>query len=234
MGRGHGAVNPSDTVVLRSPGPVVGQQVLGTSAWENLGMARKETPDDGLAHIVVCGGTPGEWSALGHEGWTARISTLAEGASRGGVRFVTVVPHHGTGDPVDEEVAAGLIAEVDGASRSGDRVVFRPRDGLTLVIDTVADGHRRFSAVVDGLRTKGVDISEEAISAAVLAPAVGEPDLVLILGKPDEVPPSLVWELAYSELVFLDIAWADLQAVHVEMAIDDFGRRHRRFGGLDS
>jgi undecaprenyl diphosphate synthase len=43
-----------------------------------------------------------------------------------------------------------------------------------------------------------------------------------------------VWELAYSELVFLDIKWADLQSLHLEMAIDDFNRRHRRFGGLDS
>ena len=62
----------------------------------------------------------------------------------------------------------------------------------------------------------------------------GEPDLALILGRPDTLPTSLVWELAYSELVFLDIDWSALQAGHLEMAIDDFNRRHRRFGGLDS
>jgi undecaprenyl diphosphate synthase len=44
----------------------------------------------------------------------------------------------------------------------------------------------------------------------------------------------MVWELAYSELVFIDIAWSDLNASHLELAIDDFNRRHRRFGGLDS
>jgi undecaprenyl diphosphate synthase len=43
-----------------------------------------------------------------------------------------------------------------------------------------------------------------------------------------------VWELAYSELVFLDVAWTDVNAEHVEMAIDDFLRRDRRFGGIDS
>ena len=36
------------------------------------------------------------------------------------------------------------------------------------------------------------------------------------------------------ELVFLDIAWSDLNSSHLELAIDDFNRRHRRFGGLDS
>jgi undecaprenyl diphosphate synthase len=43
----------------------------------------------------------------------------------------------------------------------------------------------------------------------------------------------LVWELAYSELVFVDAGWADLQPAHVERAIDEFTHRHRRFGGLD-
>ena len=40
-------------------------------------------------------------------------------------------------------------------------------------------------------------------------------------------------ELAYAELVFIDVAWADLTADHVAAAIDDFANRRRRFGGLD-
>jgi undecaprenyl diphosphate synthase len=68
----------------------------------------------------------------------------------------------------------------------------------------------------------------------VLAPADIEPDLVVILGPPDRMPTSLVWELGYSELVFLDLHWSDLNISHIEMAVDDFHRRQRRFGGLDS
>jgi undecaprenyl diphosphate synthase len=44
----------------------------------------------------------------------------------------------------------------------------------------------------------------------------------------------MVWELAYSELVFIDLSWWEFDASHLELAIDDFNRRHRRFGGLDS
>jgi undecaprenyl diphosphate synthase len=43
-----------------------------------------------------------------------------------------------------------------------------------------------------------------------------------------------VWELAYAELVFLDVPWSGLDAEHVEMAINDYTRRDRRFGGVDS
>ena len=48
------------------------------------------------------------------------------------------------------------------------------------------------------------------------------------------MPASLVWELAYAEIVFLDAPWTALDAEHIEMAIDDFARRDRRFGGIDS
>jgi undecaprenyl diphosphate synthase len=42
-----------------------------------------------------------------------------------------------------------------------------------------------------------------------------------------------VWELAYSELVYIDVSWRDLAAVHLAEAIGAFQGRHRRFGGLD-
>jgi undecaprenyl diphosphate synthase len=42
-----------------------------------------------------------------------------------------------------------------------------------------------------------------------------------------------VWELAYSEIVYIDAHWRDLGATHVEHAIDEFSRRHRRFGGIE-
>ena len=42
-----------------------------------------------------------------------------------------------------------------------------------------------------------------------------EPDLVVVLGPPTRLPPSLVWELAYGELVFVAVGWRDLGAAHL-------------------
>jgi undecaprenyl diphosphate synthase len=47
------------------------------------------------------------------------------------------------------------------------------------------------------------------------------------------LPPSAVWELAYGELVFLPLAWDQLDAGDLVDAIADFAKRERRFGGLD-
>ena len=54
-----------------------------------------------------------------------------------------------------------------------------------------------------------------------------------MLGPHDRLPSSLVWELAYSELVYVDTPWAELCADDLIDAITTFRQRHRRFGGLD-
>ena len=200
-------------------------------------MPRPETsPDDGLSHVVVCGGSSAEWNAMGPAEWSARFATIARGVGDAGARWVTVFPHHGS--PGQDSDIAGVLEGVDKVEHitpSGiDRFVWRRDDGLSIVVDPSTHGHDRFARVVDHLRVSSPDFDEDTLSDALSFPVASQADLVLILGPPDVLPTSLVWELAYSELVFLDISWDDLQSVHLEMAIDDFNRRHRRFGGLDS
>ena len=194
---------------------------------------------EGLAHVVVAGGTPQEWLSMSTEQWAIRISTLLEGASIEGVQWITLLPHHGNAlSGPERELLRQDLRQVDTVLVGhGERYVTRNDAGTVVIVDPSPDGHARFAATVEALRVSGVDpdtIDEESLSLAILAPAVAEPDLVIILGPPDLIPESMVWELAYSELVFLDLGWDDLTASDLELAIDDFTRRHRRFGGLDS
>jgi undecaprenyl diphosphate synthase len=173
------------------------------------------------------------------EQWAIRISTLLEGASIEGVQWITLLPHHGNAlSGPERELLRKDLRQVDTVLVGhGERYVTRNDAGTVVIVDPSPDGHARFAATVEALRVSGVDpdtIDEESLSLAILAPAVAEPDLVIILGPPDLIPESMVWELAYSELVFLDLGWDDLTASDLELAIDDFTRRHRRFGGLDS
>ena len=86
----------------------------------------------------------------------------------------------------------------------------------------------------DAIRLEGEPINEATVAAVLYEPADTEPDLVVVLGPPVRLPPSLVWELAYAELVFVDAGWFDLDGSHLAMAIAEFGLRRRRFGGLDA
>jgi undecaprenyl diphosphate synthase len=105
-------------------------------------------------------------------------------------------------------------------------------DGCGVIVDPSPDGRERLVVTLRKLAESG-DLGEGDVAAALLAPATTEPDLVLVLGPSDRLPPSLVWELAYCELVYVDVAWADLRPEHLTDAIEAFHHRHRRFGGLD-
>ena len=184
-------------------------------------MAKKrsavETADKppALRHVLVVGGTTQEWDDLGDELWAARRNDLAKVIAHSGAMWLTMRPFSGP-----PSHAAQRIIDV--------------REGCTVIVDPSADGRQRLLDAIDQLRDLPVDaIDEAAIAAVLMAPAPVEPDLTIILGPREHLPPSLVWELAYSEIVSVDTHWNDLAAAHVEHAIDEFSRRHRRFGGIE-
>jgi undecaprenyl diphosphate synthase len=95
------------------------------------------------------------------------------------------------------------------------------------------DGRARLTRAVAGLQAANAPITEASIDAALNAPALADPDLVVVVGAKHRLPPSLVWELAYSELVFVDTNWQHFGPGHLDEAIVSYARRHRRFGGID-
>jgi undecaprenyl diphosphate synthase len=206
-------------------------------------MPKQSVPTQpGLGHVVVAGGTPAEWLEMSVEKWDERLRAVARAAAAEGAHWVTVVPHHGPDFSENDLLAyAQLMTSVNKVAEvsvpHGSRFVWERDESLHVIVDPVASGHTRFAATVEGLRSAGVDpesLDEEMLSQAVLAPATEEPDLVVVLGPADRIPESMVWELAYSDLVFIDLEWGKFESSHLELAIDDFNRRHRRFGGLDS
>ena len=180
--------------------------------------------DQVLRHVLIVGGEPGQWAAMSDEQWEHRLADLGKVADHVGASWLTLRPYG---------------AEAGGAGGAGsDPRPARPTradivGGCTVVADEEVDGRRRLVAAIESLRVAGTEISEASVTLALNAPARADPDLVVVLGPEHRLPPSLVWELAYSELVFFDVEWTDLQPAHVERAIDDFHHRHRRFGGLD-
>ena len=101
-----------------------------------------------------------------------------------------------------------------------------------LVIDPEGDGRRRFAQAMNALDPSD-KVTEKTVSAALYGVTETEPDLVVVLGPPTQLPPSLVWELAYAELVFIPVSWHDFGAADLAAAVVDFAGRRRRFGGLD-
>jgi undecaprenyl diphosphate synthase len=83
--------------------------------------------------------------------------------------------------------------------------------------------------VADGVAAD--DVGEEALAARLFAPELPDPDLVIRTSGEQRLSNFLLWQSAYSELVFVDVLWPDFGAEHLRAATDEYAGRRRRFGG---
>ena len=93
--------------------------------------------------------------------------------------------------------------------------------------------------IVDAVRalvaegTSADRIDEKAIRSRLYHPDMPDPDLVVRTSGEFRISNFLLWELAYSELVFTDVLWPDFRREHLFEAVREFQRRDRRFGGVE-
>lgn len=170
----------------------------------------------GLRHVLIVGGSTHLWAERGRERWLELARELSAAASAYGVSWLTLRPYGALGEPA-------VNVDVENVVRL---------ESCGVVIDPTSDGRQR---LVDAFCSIGEGpINEASVAGSLYEPADGEPDLVVICGRSDRLPPSLVWELAYAELVFTDTDWNSFAAQDLVGAVAQFGRRRRRFGGLDA
>ena len=85
--------------------------------------------------------------------------------------------------------------------------------------------------VAEGKRDPA-SITPEALGRYLDAPDIPDPDLIIRTSGEQRLSNFLMWQAAYSELVFVPIHWPDFDRAALESAIAEYSRRERRFGGL--
>jgi undecaprenyl diphosphate synthase len=79
-------------------------------------------------------------------------------------------------------------------------------------------------------KSPGKEIEEQDLTPYLAMSYAPEPDLFIRTGGEQRVSNFLLWQLAYSELYFTDTLWPDFDAKALELAIDSYRSRERRFG----
>jgi len=74
---------------------------------------------------------------------------------------------------------------------------------------------------------------EAAFADLLYAPEMSEPDLLIRTSGEERLSNFLLWQSAYSELVFTDVLWPDFRIEHLQTAVQEFASRKRRFGARD-
>ena len=131
----------------------------------------------------------------------------------------------------DWRVPKRVLASMDHASTQTQRnktmtlnIAFN-YGGRAEIVDAVA------RLVADGVPASKVD--EKAIRSRLYHPELPDPDLVVRTSGEYRISNFLLWEMAYSELVFTDVLWPDFRREDLFRAIEEFQSRDRRFGGVD-
>jgi undecaprenyl diphosphate synthase len=75
-------------------------------------------------------------------------------------------------------------------------------------------------------------IDERAVAAGLLLPEMPDPDLVIRSSGEQRLSNFLLWQSAYSELIFDETLWPDFRREHLFACLEDYRRRSRRFGGV--
>ena len=76
-------------------------------------------------------------------------------------------------------------------------------------------------------------IDENSIAAELFTAGEQDPDLLIRTSGEYRISNFLLWQLAYAEIHVTDVLWPDFNAEAMRLALLDFQRRNRRFGGLD-
>ncbi|MGB6349417.1 MAG: isoprenyl transferase [Pseudolabrys sp.] len=112
-------------------------------------------------------------------------------------------------------------------------------DGLTLVVAFNYGARQEIVRAVRGIaeavvqgRIKAEAIDMDTFSRFLDAPDIPDPDLIIRTSGEQRLSNFLLWQSAYSELVFVPTYWPDFDRTVLETAIREYQQRERRFGGL--
>jgi undecaprenyl diphosphate synthase len=98
----------------------------------------------------------------------------------------------------------------------------------------LVDATRAIAAEVAAGHLQPDSITDRTIARHLYAPDMPDPDLLVRTSGEYRISNYLLWELAYSELVFTDVLWPDFRREDLFDAVREFQRRERRFGAIDS
>lgn len=117
----------------------------------------------------------------------------------------------------------------------------RHNDKLNLIIafnygghDEIARAARRVAADAATGKIKPEDINPETFSAYLDTAEWPAPDLLIRTSSEYRLSNFMLWQAAYTELVFTDTLWPDFDKRALESAIAEYNKRERRFGGTEA
>ncbi len=112
-------------------------------------------------------------------------------------------------------------------------------NGLTLVLalsyggrNEIVEGVRAIAEKVRRGQIEPSDITEQTVSQHLWTRAMPDPDLLIRTSGEMRVSNFLLWQISYAEFVITPTLWPDFRKPQFYAALEEYAKRHRRFGGV--
>ncbi len=188
----------------------------------------------GVAHLTVFSFSSENWRrppdevnfifGLLHRFVASDLATLI----RNNVRVKII----GTRDGLDAALLR-LIADVE--RKTADNT------GLELIVAfnyggkaEITDATRRIAEAVAAGRLKPEEITETTVEDALYTTGIPHPDVIIRTSGEQRISNFLLWQAAYSELIFVEENWPDFGEASFLKVLDEYASRKRRFGGIET
>ncbi len=129
-----------------------------------------------------------------------------------------------------------LSAEIVTLIENGERLT-AANTGMVLTVALSYGGRRELTGAVRRIaeevaagRLDPATIDEEVVASRLDTASVPDPDLLIRTSGEKRISNFLLWQIAYSEFIFMDVLWPDFDRSHLEAALDEYALRDRRYG----
>jgi undecaprenyl diphosphate synthase len=148
---------------------------------------------------------------------------------------------------IQNNVKVRIIGTRDGLDEGLKRLIDEVQSktvrntGLELIVafnyggkSELTEATKAIARAVAAGKLKVEDITEETVERALYTSGIPDPDLIIRTSGEQRVSNFLLWQGAYSELVFVEENWPDFGEQVFLKALDEYSSRSRRFGGIES
>ena len=188
----------------------------------------------------------------GHYAGAENLEKIALYANKIGIKYMTVYAFSTENWKYVEKMLAktnsnnikinilGDISKLDiSLQKSINRILDKTKEntGLTLNIafnyggrDEIVKATQKISEEVKKGNINVEDIDEKMVGDYLYTKGQPDPDIMIRTSGELRLSNFLLWQLAYTEFVFLNKYWPDFNEKDLDNAVEDFQKRHRNFG----
>jgi len=107
-----------------------------------------------------------------------------------------------------------------------DLIIFLSYSGKWDILQAAKKLAKKYASDPEGLENAGLD----DLSGLLVTAGVPDPDLIIRTSGEQRISNYLLWQAAYSELLFVDTLWPDFRKEEFRSALEEYSKRNRRYG----